>query len=189
MLIAIPPKYAVSAVIGFIKGKSAIHLATIGATPHAAVSVWSLTYRRADVMHPLDGFGVLVPARERRTVLGVLFSSSMFPARCPDQQVLLSAFVRNDPGGSPAGLAEVEEDLRRILGVNGGPMHVEVHEHAGIPLKGSTHRAVLDAAEQVETEHTGLTLAGSWRSGVAVGDCLVAGARAGLDAAVRLAAL
>jgi putative transposase len=27
MLIAIPPKYAVSQVIGFIKGKSAIHLA------------------------------------------------------------------------------------------------------------------------------------------------------------------
>jgi len=27
MMIAIPPKYAVSQVIGFIKGKSAIHLA------------------------------------------------------------------------------------------------------------------------------------------------------------------
>jgi putative transposase len=29
MLIAIPPKYAVSEVIGFIKGKSAIHLARV----------------------------------------------------------------------------------------------------------------------------------------------------------------
>jgi putative transposase len=29
MLIAIPPKYAVSQVIGFIKGKSAIHLARV----------------------------------------------------------------------------------------------------------------------------------------------------------------
>jgi putative transposase len=27
MLVAIPPKHAVSAVVGFIKGKSAIHLA------------------------------------------------------------------------------------------------------------------------------------------------------------------
>jgi REP-associated tyrosine transposase len=27
MMIAIPPKYAVSQVVGFIKGKSAIHLA------------------------------------------------------------------------------------------------------------------------------------------------------------------
>ncbi len=29
MLIALPPKYAVSEVIGFIKGKSAIHLARV----------------------------------------------------------------------------------------------------------------------------------------------------------------
>ena len=29
MLISIPPKYAVSAVVGFIKGKSAIHLARV----------------------------------------------------------------------------------------------------------------------------------------------------------------
>ena len=29
MMIAIPPKYAVSQVIGFIKGKSAIHLAGV----------------------------------------------------------------------------------------------------------------------------------------------------------------
>jgi hypothetical protein len=29
MLISIPPKYAVSQVIGFIKGKSAIHLARV----------------------------------------------------------------------------------------------------------------------------------------------------------------
>ena len=31
MLIAIPPKYAVSQVIGYIKGKSAIHLARVSA--------------------------------------------------------------------------------------------------------------------------------------------------------------
>jgi putative transposase len=29
MMIAIPPKYAVSQVVGFIKGKSAIHLARV----------------------------------------------------------------------------------------------------------------------------------------------------------------
>jgi putative transposase len=29
MLLAIPPKYAVSQVVGFIKGKSAIHLARV----------------------------------------------------------------------------------------------------------------------------------------------------------------
>jgi putative transposase len=40
MLISIPPKYAVSQVVGFIKGKSAIHLARVYGekNPDAAVS-------------------------------------------------------------------------------------------------------------------------------------------------------
>jgi putative transposase len=33
MMISIPPKYAVSQVVGFIKGKSAIHLARVWLTP------------------------------------------------------------------------------------------------------------------------------------------------------------
>ncbi|HQY07043.1 MAG TPA: protoporphyrinogen oxidase, partial [Lacunisphaera sp.] len=38
-------------------------------------------YRREDVAHPLDGFGLLMPEVERRRVLGVLFSSTLFPGR------------------------------------------------------------------------------------------------------------
>jgi REP element-mobilizing transposase RayT len=35
MMISIPPKYAVSQVVGFIKGKSAIHLARVYGGPEA----------------------------------------------------------------------------------------------------------------------------------------------------------
>jgi len=45
MLIAIPPKYAVSQVIGFIKGKSAIHLARVYGSA-SAISAGS-TFGRA----------------------------------------------------------------------------------------------------------------------------------------------
>jgi putative transposase len=34
MMISIPPKYAVSQVIGFIKGKSTIHLARVSSGSH-----------------------------------------------------------------------------------------------------------------------------------------------------------
>ena len=33
MMISIPPKYAVSQVIGYVKGKSAIHLARVSTEP------------------------------------------------------------------------------------------------------------------------------------------------------------
>ena len=44
MLIAIPPKYAVAQVVGFIKGKSAIHLACTG---NANGTLWGNTSGRA----------------------------------------------------------------------------------------------------------------------------------------------
>jgi len=47
MLIAIPPKYAVSQVVGFIKGKSAIHLARVYSERRRNVvgqSFWALGY-------------------------------------------------------------------------------------------------------------------------------------------------
>ena len=40
-------------------------------------------YRREDVAHPLDGFGLLMPEVERRRILGSLFSSTLFPGRAP----------------------------------------------------------------------------------------------------------
>ena len=38
MLLSIPPKYAVSQVVGFIKGKSAIHMARVYGETQAAIS-------------------------------------------------------------------------------------------------------------------------------------------------------
>ena len=54
MMISIPPKYAVSQVVGFIKGKSAIHLApcmekTVGISLVRVFGREDISYRRSDV--------------------------------------------------------------------------------------------------------------------------------------------
>ena len=46
-------------------------------------------HARADVAHPLDGFGYLVPSSERGHVLGTLFCSSIDPECAPPELVLL----------------------------------------------------------------------------------------------------
>ncbi len=50
MMIAIPPKYAVSQVIGFIKGKSAIHLARC--MGRRRETSWASIFGRADTSYP-----------------------------------------------------------------------------------------------------------------------------------------
>ena len=68
-------------------------LKTLASITHPPVAVLALGFRREDVAHPLDGFGFLVPEVERRNVLGVVFSSTLFAGRAPEGHVLLTAFV------------------------------------------------------------------------------------------------
>lgn len=58
-------------------------------------------YKRADVRHPLNGFGGLNPAKEGRFCAGHIWSSSTFDARCPDDEVLFTTFLGGKQGDRP----------------------------------------------------------------------------------------
>ena len=61
--------------------------------PYASSATVTLGYRRADVLHPLDGFGFVVPRTEKRALLACTFSSVKYAGRAPEGDVLLRAFV------------------------------------------------------------------------------------------------
>ena len=42
---------------------------------------------------PLDGFGALMPSKEKRKILGILFLSSLFSGRAPKGGAMLSVFM------------------------------------------------------------------------------------------------
>src|SRR4051812_25045064 len=65
----------------------------LDAIPYASTATVNLAYRRADIPHPLDGFGFVVPFIERRATLACTFSSVKFPSRAPVGHTLLRAFV------------------------------------------------------------------------------------------------
>lgn len=157
-------------------------LAPIEKIPHPPLATLALGFRRSEVLHPLDGFGVLCPAIEDRTILGALFSSSIFSGRAPEGEVLITCFV----GGSrnPAlGRAELDtllplvlSDLRALLGVRGEPTLIKHQRWAqAIPQYEVGHAAVQKAAERVESALPGLYLTGQWRAGIALGDCIAQG--------------
>jgi oxygen-dependent protoporphyrinogen oxidase len=151
--------------------------------PYPAVASLALGFRRADVAHALDGFGCLVPSREGRRLLGVLFSSTLFEGRAPEGYVLLTCFL----GGTrhPAlGTADthtlleaVEPELAALFGIAGVPKFVEhtVWPRA-IPQYNVGHDANIRAAEALEMIVPGLLVDGQFRRGVSVGDCVAAGA-------------
>jgi oxygen-dependent protoporphyrinogen oxidase len=161
---------------------------------HPPLSSLFLGYRREQVAHPLDGFGALVPAKERRAFLGVLFSSSLFVGRAPDGHVALTVMVggaqRPELATQPtdALLATVRRDLQELLGATGEPALVRhTFWPRAIPQYNLGHERYLEAMAARERANPGLFIGGNARDGIALPACLQAGLRLAARAAAPAA--
>jgi oxygen-dependent protoporphyrinogen oxidase len=164
---------------------AAERLSTLSSILHPPVAVLALGFRQEQVAHPLDGFGFLTPEVERRRVLGVIFSSSLFPDRAPAGHVLLIAFVggTRDPDfvqADPQTLtARVLDDLRPLLGTRGEPAFRSVQVWPkSIPQYVLGYGRFKEIADDVERRNPGLVLAGTYRDGVSLGDAIASGEQA-----------
>lgn len=139
----------------------------------------ALGFRRDQVGHPLDGFGVLIPSREGRDTLGALFSSSLFPGRADGEHVLLTAFIggaRNQrvrDFDANSLVAAVLQDLRWLLDIQGEPVMTQINDwpHA-IPQYELGHLARLERIDNALAGYPGLSLRANWRDGISVTDCV-----------------
>jgi len=147
------------------------------AIPYAALASIATVYARSDIAHSLHGFGFLVPRRERRRILGCLFSSSMFDGRASEGTVLLTSFVGGArhpelPAESDAEIAAiVHGDLQALLGARGDPTWAAITRwtHA-IPQYNLGHRERLRPVGDAEAALPGLFFCASYRGGVSIGD-------------------
>lgn len=157
--------------------------------PHASSATVSLAYRRADVRHPLDGFGFVVPHAERRPIIACTFSSVKYPGRAPDGHVLLRVFLGGAlneavlQGDDATLVGTAREQIGPLLGITAEPELARVTRHArAMPQYHVGHAARAAAIEQAVARHPGLRLAGGAYRGVGIADCV----RSGEEAAERL---
>ncbi|MBC2594110.1 protoporphyrinogen oxidase [Ruficoccus amylovorans] len=150
--------------------------------PYPPLTSISVGYRREQIQHSLEGFGVLVPGVEERKVLGVLFPSSVYAGRAPEGHVLLTVFIGGMRQPALATLDEqehldlVKSELKAILGATGDPAFVHrTLWRKAIPQYNVGHGDFLAMIEKAEGDHPGLHLAGNYRSGISVGQCLANG--------------
>ena len=157
-------------------------LAPLREVAYAKVAVVHQGFRRENVGHPLDGFGVLVPSKEPFDILGTLFASSTFAGRAPEGHVLLTTYIGGRGRPELANIEENEQyrlvgrDLEKLLGVRGKPVYRRrfVYERA-IAQYRPGHGAVLEACVAAQAEFPGLFLAGNYRDGVAASAALTRG--------------
>ena len=163
---------------------SARSLASLAAIEHPPVSALFLGYRREQISHALDGFGLLVPATEKRSILGVIFNSTLFPARAPAGHVALNVMIggalQPDLARLPTSelLATVAPDLRALLGVTSEPAFVRhTFWPRAIPQYNLGHDAHLATLAACERAHPGLHFGGQIRDGISLPACLAAAER------------
>lgn len=173
-----------------VKAATPVDLKPFAEIRHPPVASVVLGFRRDDVAHPCDGFGMLIPRVEGFKILGTIFSSALFPNRAPAGHVTLTSYIGGERYPELASLPEeklyqiVADDLRVLLGVRGQPtFQHSVFWPKAIPqynLGYGKYRALLT---DIEERVPGLFFAGHYRDGVSLGDSIVSG----VNAAERMA--
>lgn len=173
------PAYEAGALLRDVDSQLASQLDSI---QYSSTATLNIALRRADVAHPLDGFGFVVPAIEQRTVLACSFSSVKFPNRAPAGHVLLRAFVggalqpeilnREDQDLTNA----VLQDLKDLLGLRRPPLFTHLTRWPrSMPQYHLGHLAKIADIRRRAQHLPGLTLAGNAYQGAGIPDCVKEG--------------
>lgn len=152
---------------------------TLSEVYYPAISVVCLGFRRDKLQHPLDGFGFLVPYREKRKILGTLWDSSIFPNRAPEGYVLLRSMI----GGMRMSNLAMEDDeglvqivlreLHDIMKIHATPDFIKVYKHEkGIPQYFPGHEERLASINKISNKFKGFYLTGNAYRGIGVNDCI-----------------
>jgi protoporphyrinogen/coproporphyrinogen III oxidase len=175
VVVATPP-WSAAGLLATVAPQASAALAELEAPPLAVVS---LECARADVAHPLRGFGFLVAPGEGVRMLGCLWPSSVFADRAPVGSVSFTVFVggARDPGGADLGedalVDGVRGDLGRILGIRGTAAVLAIDRYPrSIPQYTLGHSRRLQRIRAGLAAAPGVFLAGNYFAGISVGDCL-----------------
>jgi oxygen-dependent protoporphyrinogen oxidase len=176
IVILATPAYASSGMLEDLDRELADKLSEI---PYPHVSVVCFGYKKDKVTHPLNGFGFLVPHREKRNILGTLWDSSVFPNRASGENVLLRTMI----GGSKNPVIETFDDnkvadvvlseLQGIMGLTTDPDFIKVYRwDRAIPQYALGHINLLDFIEKKLGNYPGLYLTGNAYRGIGINDCI-----------------
>ncbi len=134
---------------------------------------------------PLPAFGGLVPSVENRRILGVLFLSSFFKNKAPENGALLSVFL----GGvrKPEMVKMTDEEIQQIVQEeliemfhlpSFDPTLLKIFRYRyAIPQYGLESETKMKTIEMLEQENPGLILAGNIRDGIGIADRIKQGKR------------
>lgn len=170
------PAYAASDLLKPFADELSKDLETLS---YESVATINLAFPKQAIRHPLDGFGFVVPAAEKKTIVACSFSSVKFQGRAPQDFVLLRTFVGGAFGrevldwSDEAIQKSVLQELRQILGITEKPLFSVFHRYPhSMPQYRVGHLDRMGTLEARLKNHPGLFLTGNAYQGIGIPDCV-----------------
>jgi len=170
------PAYDASPIINSLSVDTARVLSSIYYSP--IVSIF-LGVNHKNIGHRLDGFGFLIPSKEKRRILGCLWNSCLFAHRAPVGMAALNAFIGGARQPELTTLSDERiiqitlDELKSIMQLSRNPVYLHLTRwQKSIPQYEIGYQHKIDALAEFEASHPGIVLAGNYRGGISVGDCV-----------------
>ncbi len=143
------------------------------------VAVLYVIYEKSAIKQPLDGFGFLIPAKEKKSFLGAIWSSVLFPNRAEDDKASFTIFIggARDPEiinyDKDLLFKKVLKEFEQIMQITAPPVSLK-HRYwqKAIPQYNIGYIEHENYFDEFEKRNPGIVLSGNYRGGISVGDCI-----------------
>jgi oxygen-dependent protoporphyrinogen oxidase len=168
------PAFELSSFLPFVEKEIITKTENVFYAPVVEVALGFKTWNGID----LNGFGGLIPHIENRDLLGVMYMSSLFKNRAPENGALISIFIG---GARKANLTKlpqieiekiVEKEMTELMGLkNFNPDLFELIWHnKAIPQYGIESGERFDSVETIKNKYPGLYIGGNLCDGIGMAE-------------------
>lgn len=152
--------------------------------PYAPVATVAAGYYSKQFKAPPDGFGFLIPRKEKMRTLGTVWNSSLFPGRAPDGCALMTSFLGGATDPRLVHKADTEitaiasSENQRILEIIGEPIATATWKYEkALPQYNLGHGHIVERVREETAQLPGIFFSGNYLEGPAIGKCLEQAAR------------
>lgn len=173
-IVSTVPAFELENLFPFINGEQMKKLQNVYYAPVVEVAVGFNQWKGIT----LDGFGGLIPHKENRDILGVMYMSALFEGRAPEKGALISVFIGGARKPELTRLSDEEikqlvgREFNELMGIREfNPDLFEISRHnQAIPQYGKESKERFDAVNEVQKNYEGLYIGGNLHQGIGMAD-------------------